>query len=189
LNRIHAVTPDAEFADLVRIDSADHYIQRITTIWGDQLSQQPRDALTRDLLALRERWLNSGDPQILAEPVPKTFSHGDANLINWLWDGVTARCVDFEFAGWSDLAFDCADLVEHISARDIDDEVWAGVMTKLGITGANMHRYLAAQRTCALRWLAVIWKQRHQRQYEFQVQLDRIRQLQRANEAPHNRVR
>ena len=38
--------------------------------------------------------------------------------------------------------------------------------------------FLAAQRTCTLRWLAILWRQRHQRQPEFDRQVARVRHLQ-----------
>ena len=70
-------------------------------------------------------------------------------------------------------------MVEHISGRLFDDEIWSKVITRLGaVTRQNAHRFYAAQRTCALRWLAVLWKQRTVRAEEFQVQLDRVCSLQ-----------
>ncbi|GAA2332973.1 hypothetical protein GCM10010170_012110 [Dactylosporangium salmoneum] len=42
-------------------------------------------------------------------------------------------------------------------------------------------QFEAAQRTCALRWLAVLWKQRDRRAAEFLRQLDRVRLLQSAD--------
>jgi len=43
--------------------------------------------------------------------------------------------------------------------------------------GGDQRRFEAAQRTCALRWLAVLWKQRDTRTEEFTSQLDRARRL------------
>ncbi|MEO7194235.1 MAG: hypothetical protein ABIZ05_05340 [Pseudonocardiaceae bacterium] len=106
------------------------------------------------------------------------FSRGDANLLNWLHDGDTARCVDFEFSGRSDVAFDAADQIEHISSRAIPDDTWRELEANLGVDHHNRRRFEAARRTCALRWLAVLWKQRHRRVREFTVQLDRVRRLQ-----------
>ncbi|MGH3857078.1 MAG: hypothetical protein ACRDR6_27065, partial [Pseudonocardiaceae bacterium] len=54
----------------------------------------------------------------------------------------------------------------------------------LGVDHHNRQRFEAAQRTCALRWLAVLWKQRHRREQEFTAQLDRVRQLQRQPPRP-----
>ena len=103
-------------------------------------------------------------------------------VLNWLWDGTGIRVVDYEFAGYSDLAFDCADLTEHISSRQagIDDQAWAEIVRLAGLGGGDQRRFEAAQRTCALRWLAVLWKQRDNRTEEFTSQFDRVRRLQSA---------
>jgi hypothetical protein len=88
--------------------------------------------------------------------------------------------VDYEFAGYSDLAFDCADLTEHISSREagIDDQAWAEIVSLAGLADHDRRRFEAAQRTCALRWLAVLWKQRDSRTEEFTSQFHRVRRLQ-----------
>ncbi|GAB7101898.1 hypothetical protein JCM4814A_02120 [Streptomyces phaeofaciens JCM 4814] len=106
------------------------------------------------------------------------FSRGDSNLLNWLRDGHSSPVVDFEYSGHSTVHFDAADLIEHISAREIPDSTWSALLPDLGITPANRHLFLAAQRTCALRWLAVLWKQRHTRADEFAAQRTRVRRLQ-----------
>ena len=113
------------------------------------------------------------------EPARRIFSRGDSNVLNWLWDGTSIRVVDYEFAGYSDLAFDCADLAEHISSRQagIGDQAWAEVTVLAGLGGEDQRRFDAARRTCALRWLAVLWKQKDTRTDEFASQLDRVRRL------------
>jgi Ser/Thr protein kinase RdoA (MazF antagonist) len=173
-----------ELSTMTRIDSPDHYARRITEIWAPALASHPRDGLTRDLLRIVSQWQSGNAADILAEPVPHIFSRGDSNLLNWLWDGDQVRCVDFEFAGWSDLAFDCADLTEHISAREIDDHAWTETVTAVGLRDADWRRFAAAQRTCALRWLAVLWKQRDKRADEFTAQFDRVRMLHAAAGSP-----
>lgn len=169
-----------ELATLERIDSASHYIHRITSIWAPVIKSHPRDALTRDLLQILSRWEGSSDTTVLAEPARRIFSRGDSNLLNWLWDRSSIRVVDYEFAGHSDLAFDCADLTEHISSRQarIDDQAWAEIASLAGLGDGDQRRFEAAQRTCALRWLAVLWKQRDNRPEEFTSQFDRVRSLQ-----------
>jgi hypothetical protein len=174
-----------ELGTLERVDSASHYVRRITGIWAPVVRSRPGDALTRDLLRILSRWKASGDAAVLAEPARRIFSRGDSNLLNWLWDGASMRVVDYEFAGYSDLAFDCADLTEHISSRQagIDDHAWAEVISLAGIGGGDQRRFEAARRTCALRWLAVLWKQRDTRTEEFTGQFDRVRRLQGATTA------
>jgi hypothetical protein len=161
-----------------RIDSAEHYITRLTDVWPQQLAEQADDPRTGDMLALLRRWHHSGDAETLARPARFVFSRGDSNLVNWLHDGDTVRCVDFEFSGRSDVAFDAADQVEHISSRAIPDDTWHDLEANLGVDHHNRQRFHAAQRTCALRWLAVLWKQRQRRAEEFTIQLDRVRLLQ-----------
>ena len=165
----------AELAALERIDSASHYIRRITGIWAPVISSHPRDALTRDLLQILSEWEDSGDAAVLAEPA-RDLQPGRFQLLNWLWDGASIRVVDYEFAGYSDLAFDCADLTEHISSREagIDDQAWAEIVSLAGLGGGDRRRFEAARRTCALRWLAVLWKQRDTRTEEFTSQFDRV---------------
>lgn len=185
--QIHATPVEGSLTGLVRIDSAAHYCNRITGIWARQLAGNPDDPLTSELQYLMDDWRQSGDGEVLAEPQPPAFSRGDANLLNWLHDPAShsTSCVDFEFSGTSDPAFDIADLVEHISARIFSDEIWAAVVAALGAADAAfVRRFHAAQRTCALRWLAVLWKQRHTRTEEFSTQLDRAKMLQRAAKRP-----
>jgi aminoglycoside phosphotransferase (APT) family kinase protein len=185
--QIHATPVKGLLASLVRIDSAAHYCNRITGIWARQVADNPDDPLTSELQSLLDNWRRSGDGDILAEPQPPAFSRGDANLLNWLHDpdSHATSCVDFEFSGTSDPAFDIADLVEHISSRIFSDETWAAVAAALGDADAAFaRRFRAAQRTCALRWLAVLWKQRHTRTEEFSTQLSRVRMLQRAAKRP-----
>ncbi|GAA3742318.1 hypothetical protein GCM10022225_27390 [Plantactinospora mayteni] len=177
LRRIHAAPLTAGFSRLPRIDSAEHYVERINRTWAVQLLQHERDELTIELRGLLGRWRRSGDGDVACEWRPRTFSRGDANLINWLWDGHTIRVVDFEFCGHSDLVFDAADLIEHISGRLIPDDIWQALLPELGVAPQEQQRFRACQRTCALRWLAVLWKQRDQRAAEFGTQLTRVRHL------------
>ena len=178
--RIHAVAPTRLLAELKRIDDPSHFMARLTGQWPDQLAQSEDDPQTPEMLQMLKAWEHSGDADALAEAQPAAFSRGDANLLNWLAHGEEVAAVDFEFAGYSDPAYDAAELVEHISARVIDDDAWARVVPDLGvITSAQRARYQAAARTVALRWLAVLWKQRFKRTEEFAVQLERVHRLQR----------
>ena len=76
----------------------------------------------------------------------------------------------------------CADLTEHISSRQagLDDQAWAEIVCLAGLSRRDQLRFEAAQRTCSLRWLAVLWKQRDTRTEEFTSQFDRVRCLQSA---------
>lgn len=167
-------------ADIERIDSGTHYMKRLTGSWPELLTGHGDDPLTSEMHALLAAWHASGDADIVREnAAPTVFSRGDANLLNWLRDGDDTPCVDFEYSGHSTVFFDAADLIEHISAREICDSTWLALLPDLGVTPANRHQFLAAQRTCALRWLAILWKQRHTRADEFATQHARVRLLQR----------
>lgn len=166
-----------QLAVMPRAKRPEHYARSLTGKWASELGTSPSDALTRDLLQLLGQWASSPDSGILTAPAARVFSHGDGNLDNWLWDGQQLRCIDFEFAGWSDVAFDLADLVEHISARAISDSAWDAAIADASLQGTALHRYTAVRRTCALRWLAALWRQREHRQAEFETQLSRVRSL------------
>ncbi|MCK2215161.1 aminoglycoside phosphotransferase family protein [Actinomadura sp. ATCC 31491] len=65
--------------------------------------------------AVREglRWLAGWRPG--ESGVTPVFGAGDGNLANFLWDGSRVRIVDFEDSGRSDLAYELAELAEHVS--------------------------------------------------------------------------
>jgi hypothetical protein len=67
-----------ELAGLERVDSAAHYIRRITNIWAPVIKSHFRDALTRDLLQILSEWEDSGDTPVLTEPARRIFSRGDS---------------------------------------------------------------------------------------------------------------
>ncbi|NUT23358.1 MAG: phosphotransferase [Hamadaea sp.] len=79
--------------------------------------------------------------------------HGDPNLANYLWDGVRVRVVDFEDAGSSDVAYELATLVEHLSARDVDAELFCARFVDLGVDG---DRLLLARMWWAAFWLHLL---------------------------------
>jgi hypothetical protein len=174
---MQAIPLSDPLASLERVDSISHYIARLTDVWPDQLADATDDSQTADMLALLHRWEDSGDADTLSRPAPPVYSRGDANLLNWHQDGHQTYVVDFEFSGHSDIAVDAADHIEHISARAIPDHIWTSAQADLGINHSNRGRFNAAQRTIALRWLAVLWKQRHKRVTEFTRQNERAQAL------------
>jgi Ser/Thr protein kinase RdoA (MazF antagonist) len=169
-----------QLAAMPRAKRPEHYVRSLTGKWASDLGSSTRDSLTCDLLRLLGHWRNGPDADILAAPAARVFSHGDGNLDNWLWDGRQLRCIDFEFAGWSDTAFDLADLVEHVSARAVSDTAWDSAVADASLRGTELRRHEAARRTCALRWLAALWRQQENRPGEFETQLSRTRNLLRA---------
>ncbi len=178
--------PLGPFAQFSRADTVTTYLRRVITTWPEQLHQHPDESLTGELLALLNRWRDSGDTTLLGE-VPasqRVLSRGDSNLLNWHWHepSQSLGVVDFEFAGYSDTAFDAADLLEHPGTRELahqfPDEQWEQFLPELGVIEEHTcERFRAAQRLCALRWLAVLWKRRTTRSDDFHHQLDRVRAL------------
>ncbi|RGC65496.1 Phosphotransferase enzyme family protein [Micromonospora sp. MW-13] len=158
-------------------NATDPYIVRLTQAWPELLASRPDDPLTPVMQQLLAAWQRSGDADLVTAPATPVLSRGDANLLNWMTTDDSAACVDFEYAGFSNLAFDAADLIEHISGRAVPDSKWTQLLPDLGVTDANRHLFAANQRTCALRWLAVLWKQRDRRREEFTIQHERVGML------------
>lgn len=179
-NRIHDMPIPSALTNTPRVDSWAHYTRRLTDVWPAQLADAADDPATPTMLRLLQAWTSRGD-QLghIVHTGPLVLSRGDSNLLNWLWSATDSRirCVDFEFSGYSTVAFDAADLTEHISARSIPDDRWEEILPDLGITPALRPAYESAQRTCALRWLAVLWKRRTTRAEDFEVQLARTQAL------------
>jgi len=111
-------------AELPRIDSASHYMRRLTDTWPKLLADHTSDPLTPAMQDLLTAWQRSNDTGLLSGPAERVFSRGDSNLLNWLRAGTSSACVDFEFSGYSTVTFDAADLIEHISSRDVPDSSW-----------------------------------------------------------------
>lgn len=96
----------AEFARLVRG-------------WAAAPSEPATDHTVLDALARGGAWLARAEisgASIVSDATQRVLGHGDADLSNFLWDGELVRIVDFEGSGVSDVAFELAMLVEHVSA-------------------------------------------------------------------------
>ncbi|MEH1016846.1 aminoglycoside phosphotransferase family protein [Micromonospora sp. CPCC 206060] len=175
--QLQAVPLAGLLAGLPRIDTGEHYMIRLTQAWPELLADQPDDPLAPAMKRLLAVWQRSGDADLVTGSAAPVLSRGDGNLLNWMMTSEGAACVDFEYAGFSNVAFDAADLIEHISGRAVPDSTWAQLLPDLGVTDANRRQFAANQRTCALRWLAVLWKQRDRRREEFNVQHERVEML------------
>lgn len=176
--RLQAVPLSGLMTELPRIDSGEHYLLRLTEAWPTLLEEQAADPLAPAMQQLLTEWHRRGDADMVIAPDnTPVFSRGDANLLNWMITDGGAGCVDFEYSGFSNVPFEAADHIEHISARDVADDVWVRLLPALGVTSANRERFAANQRTCALRWLAVLWKQRAKRADEFTRQHARVDML------------
>jgi hypothetical protein len=83
------------------------------------LEEAPLEDLPEDVRSAIEAARKWGVeiPAGLDEIRDPVLAQGDANVENMLWDGTRIRLIDFEGGGRGDLAFEVADLVEHISSR------------------------------------------------------------------------
>jgi aminoglycoside phosphotransferase (APT) family kinase protein len=72
--------------------------------------------VVRRALAAARAW-HADPPHGIDEIHDPVVAQGDGKVDNVLWDGSRVRLVDFEGFGVGDLAFEVADLVEHISSR------------------------------------------------------------------------
>lgn len=89
--RMQSVPVSGLLAGLPRVDSASHYVHRLTVTWPAQLAGQADDPLTPAMLDLLSAWQRTGDRALLAAPAEAVaFSHGDGNLLNWLTSGTRA---------------------------------------------------------------------------------------------------
>lgn len=108
-----------------------------------------------DLRPLVARWLAGTDPATLRRETPPCFGHSDPNLANWLWDdhSATFRRVDLEYAGWSDLTGELADLIEGPWARLLPDPTWLTFAAQF--PNLDQTRFAAARRLFALFWVTI----------------------------------
>ena len=144
LRQIYAITPDvADYPDQ-STGAATALLARVEA-WATVATPPVRDLL--------DRWLAGDDPRRLRQPAASVFGVGDPNLANWLWDGVTLRRIDLEYAGWCDLASELADLVEGPWARALPDAAWPLFVARFG--ELDQERFAAARRLMAHFWLAL----------------------------------
>ncbi len=101
------------------------------------------------------RWLkaNPPDDHWIVDPV---LALGDGNLDNVMWDGSTARLVDWEEFGVSDLAYEVAGVVEHASSR-LDRRLdISSLLTALRLSTDQQERLSRHRRMFACFWLAML---------------------------------
>lgn len=146
LGELHALTPaDGDFPDEAEASAA-----KILARVGRWAADGPPN-----VRAPLGRWLAGDDPARLGTPAPPVFGVADPNLANWLWDEATGalRRVDLEYAGWSDLASELADLAEGPWARALPDADWLAFAR--GFPALDWGRFAAARRLFALFWVGL----------------------------------
>lgn len=118
----------------------------------DGASARVVEALTAGREWLVERAAAELEPE---HPCP-VLTNADGNLGNYLWDGRRCRVVDFEDAGLSELGYEVADLLEHLSVSlgcQIEPESF---MARLGLDGAGRVHVRRCRRLFAIFWLLML---------------------------------
>jgi aminoglycoside phosphotransferase (APT) family kinase protein len=156
MSRLYRSVPDEALAGVpARNWGADQMVARVRD-W----SAEPWGAISRPVeraLSVGSTWLAGPEASAVVEPPgERVFTLGDGNLGNVLWDGTRCYLVDFEDAGASDIAYEVADLVEHISVW-LDGMVTAGALAPcFTLTASERGRLLLCRRLFAIFWLLML---------------------------------
>lgn len=158
LKQFYALTPKVVAYPHTVIGTPIVLMQRVES-WLTQLVDRADDPLVKQTLAVVAQWDSEADRTILAQPAPLVFSRGDPNLANCLWDGQRVRCVDLEYSGWSDVAFDLAELIEAQPSRHTGDQTWERFLDSFELREPAAQRRLdAARRLCTVFWISLLWR-------------------------------
>ena len=142
-----------------------------------------RDELGRAAHALWRTWLGSSDADRLPALEKRVFGRGDGNLRNWLRSGDELRLVDFEYSGWTSREFDLADTIEHVAAREIEEDSWQVLLDGLKLDATARAHVAAGRRTYALFWLTKLRSipgsgaPAEQTRHDFALQLERAERV------------
>jgi aminoglycoside phosphotransferase (APT) family kinase protein len=120
-----------------------------------ELMRAELPGVVRRALAAARTW-HADPPDGLGEIRDPVIAQGDAKDDNMLWDGERVHLVDFEGFGVGDLAFEIADLVEHISARLRGLRDPEAVIAAFELRPAVVARVAAYRIVLATFWLLMI---------------------------------
>lgn len=180
LQAMYTITPD-EMHEPMRevVTTAAEMVERMRERWATLAANPPADETRATLLRAWEAWVAGPDPKVLSGPAPAVFGRGDPSLGNCLWDGHRVALVDFEYAGWTDRAFELGDLVEHPQSRATPDTRWEQFIDGFGLTDQERARYVAGRRLLCFFWLARWWPATGQPSATgpFAAQVERAEQL------------
>jgi hypothetical protein len=136
----------------------DPYVRRLL-----RASHSPRRGIGVEISAgvaeLLARWDHQSDIAILAQPTPRVLSPGTPDLTRWIWNpqGRTAVPIEWTEVGYSDVAWDAADLIEHPGTHLFSHADVRRDLTDLGVhTAEERIRFHAARRLLALHWLITL---------------------------------
>jgi aminoglycoside phosphotransferase (APT) family kinase protein len=112
-------------------------------------------AVVRRALRVTRRWHGDPPPGIdeIRDPV---IAQGDGKVDNMLWDGSRVRLIDFEGFGVGDLAFEVADLAEHISSRLRGLRDPEALIAAFHLSPARLERVQAYRIALATFWLLMV---------------------------------
>jgi aminoglycoside phosphotransferase len=111
--------------------------------------------LVAEAHAAARRWL-AEDGHLVEAVTDRVAALGDGNLDNVLWDGSRCRLVDFEEFGVSDLAYELADVVEHVSSRVGRRLDVGALLARMCLDRAQRDRVDQYRRLMACLWLAML---------------------------------
>lgn len=178
MRRLYHAVPTGELDGLPRRRSGLTELAPELCSWIGR-PHEPVTAIVGRALKEAGRWLQGPEISSLTRPsAERVFTQADGNLGNFLWDGRRCSVVDFEDCGVSDVAYEVADLVEHVSVwlpGLLDPDALVRVME---LTSEQRRRLIGCRRLMALFWLLMLLPGNagHQRNPEGSVerQADRV---------------
>jgi aminoglycoside phosphotransferase (APT) family kinase protein len=111
--------------------------------------------VVRRALAAARTW-HADPPSGIDEIRDPVIAQGDGKVDNMLWDGSRVRLIDFEGFGVGDLAFEVADLVEHISSRLCGLRDPEAVIAGFELSPTRLARVGAYRTVLATFWLLML---------------------------------
>lgn len=156
LDRLHTCVPRHVLAEIPSCPRGDagKLIRKL-----EALPRPCDDAVTAQAYDESLRWLAATKAGGAADELPDrpVLGRADHNLSNFLWDGHDTRLIDFEYAGWSEVYDEMAELVEHISARCTPDHLWRNFLDRLPMSPAERARLLTARRGLVIMWFSMLF--------------------------------
>lgn len=152
MTSVHQAIPPDVLADLPeRILGAAEMVDLLRQETAMPVAAPP--GVVADALALGTAWIRSESADRIRRPRSRVFARADGNLANILWDGDRCRVVDFEDSGSGDLAYEVADLLEHVSAWLTGVLDTGEVLAALTLDDEDRRRVRDARRALAVFWL------------------------------------
>ncbi len=164
--------------DDTRIPRVVPAIERIDAIRSFLDKATAPDPETATCLHTMKHWVQGADPVILLQPVDRVFSRLDTSLANAIWDDPKLTLIDFEYSGWTEQAFDLAELIEHVQSRGTSDGSWERFVRIFDFSPRVREQVLPARRLIAIEWVQRFWPTGDSPPSEqLSGQIDRVLQL------------